>query len=605
MAQYPSHRERKGYVRVEFLENTDDTEKKTSSELAIARVPLIISELLERGYRQRDIAVLVVAKSAAKDVINALVDYNSSLPGYKTPVGFISEDSLLISQAEAVRIIVSVLEKMTEGTDLKPDNDGKDPESNKTMNWNDIRCNFSYYALSHPDLTPAQQLQGFLKEENPESMIFRMLADMQTVALPALVESVTENFVPGNLRRSQAVFIAAFQDLLLEYCEKGPNDLASFLQWWNNKGTGISITSPEGTDAVNVMTIHKAKGLEFKCVILPEADKSLKPSNNGARNEWEWVKPADYLSATGLPPYLPVELTSALKGTPMESLYNRYEDLYLMDKLNAYYVAFTRAVSELYILTGKPGKTQGNKLGSYLHSILGEEENLLSADEESRFYMLPKALMRWNNSRNILTAGELPEVETCETEKDTVSDLHIERTVEEYGVDSSPSILHYVESDDESGVEIHPEAADTDPRSEGNLLHAVMENVKIMSDLRRAVTRLRMRGLISTDKAREYEQFLKDAIIRDGVEKWFTGSWRVLCERSLIFRHSTSRPDRVMISPDGKQAVVIDYKFGAEPSGKSHIKQVRDYMADFSRASGITDIKGYVWYVRLGKIIKV
>ena len=96
------------------------------------------------------------------------------------------------------------------------------------------------------------------------------------------------------------------------------------------------------------MTIHKAKGLEFKCVIMPYANTALTPS--ARKKEWRWVKTAQSFVDEGLPKYLPVETTPQLLGTEHEEEYLKYHDLFIMDNLNAIYVAFTRAVSEYIYL---------------------------------------------------------------------------------------------------------------------------------------------------------------------------------------------------------------------------------------------------------------
>ena len=153
----------------------------------------------------------------------------------------------------------------------------EETETIQTQNWEEIRTNFTFYSLRNSNLSVAEQISGFLNEAAPDDVINNMLAKMQSVALPALIEAITENFVPENLRKSQAVFIAALQDMVLDYCERSSADLASFLNWWDTKGKDKSISSPEGTDAIQIMTIHKAKGLEFKCVIMPYANTALTP----------------------------------------------------------------------------------------------------------------------------------------------------------------------------------------------------------------------------------------------------------------------------------------------------------------------------------------
>lgn len=609
VVQFSSHRGQRGYVEINFLSATAGEDRATGDDKltkeeylrrsALTRIGPLVGSLIERGYAQRDIALLVGTNQLAKDVIASLVAYNASLPEGQRRIEFISEESLLVSSSEAVGIIISVLEKMASGTDARRDN----PDRTEAV-WADIKCDFTFYALRNPQLSPAGQVEGFLQEESPVDSINAMLSGMQTVALPALVEAVTENFVPLEMRRTQAVFIAALQDMVLEYCDRYAADVASFLSWWHSKGVTRSISSPEGTDAVQVMTIHKSKGLEFKCVILPFANSSLIPSP--MKSEWKWVRPAACLASAGLPPYVPVTTTASLKDTDHEEVWTRYFDLYMMDSLNSAYVAFTRAVSELYIFTELPEKKSSRKLGAYLYAICNEADTRLGdvADTEARSYMLPEGSALWNDTRDTVTFGTLPEMESDMADNGTIQQAS--RVIREYGVDSSPAILRYVEGDDDSGATLMPDAADTDPRSEGNLLHAVMSSVKTADDIPRAIIGMKTKGLITAAQASEWQVFLSQAIGIEPVKGWFHPSWRVLNERALLSPRSGSlRPDRIMVSPDGKSAVIIDYKFGAIPTGDAHTRQVSNYVKAFSEASGIRNVTGFVWYVRTGKVMAV
>ena len=167
-------------------------------------------------------------------MISAIVAYNSALPRGERKIDFISEESLLVSSAEATGIIISVLRKMATGLSANPKEE--ETETIQTQNWEEIRTNFTFYSLRNSNLSVAEQISGFLNEAAPDDVINNMLAKMQSVALPALIEAITENFVPENLRKSQAVFIAALQDMVLDYCERSSADLASFLNWWDTKG---------------------------------------------------------------------------------------------------------------------------------------------------------------------------------------------------------------------------------------------------------------------------------------------------------------------------------------------------------------------------------
>lgn len=72
----------------------------------------------------------------------------------------------------------------------------EETETIQTQNWEEIRTNFTFYSLRNSNLSVAEQISGFLNEAAPDDVINNMLAKMQSVALPALIEAITENFVP-------------------------------------------------------------------------------------------------------------------------------------------------------------------------------------------------------------------------------------------------------------------------------------------------------------------------------------------------------------------------------------------------------------------------
>ena len=53
----------------------------------------------------------------------------------------------------------------------------------------------------------------------------------------------------------------------------------------------------------------------------------------------------------------------------------------------------------------------------------------------------------------------------------------------------------------------------------------------------------------------------------------------------------------------GKQAVIVDYKFG-ERDTAAYKKQINRYR-DLLLGMGYTEVTGYLWYVKLGKIEQV
>ena len=99
-----------------------------------------------------------------------------------------------------------------------------------------------------------------------------------------------------------------------------------------------------------------------------------------------------------------------------------------------------------------------------------------------------------------------------------------------------------------------------DGRSFGNLFHDILADVETASDLERAVRKRAVSGEITPEEARKATGMLAAAMASVESYGWFSGEWRVVNERPIIAAGATKRPDRVMISRDGRRAVVVDYK---------------------------------------------
>ena len=83
-----------------------------------------------------------------------------------------------------------------------------------------------------------------------------------------------------NLSSAADAYLFGFMDLVFEFGLKPLPDKMAFLEYWEVKKDKASIPASEGTDAVQLMTIHKSKGLEFPVVIFPFADIKLYDARN-------------------------------------------------------------------------------------------------------------------------------------------------------------------------------------------------------------------------------------------------------------------------------------------------------------------------------------
>lgn len=611
------HEDTEGYVRAYLYDNsrkrksfgTDavDAENDDDAPFDVYDETLkIILDALKRGYRQKDIAVLSRDNKTGIELIERLRAYNNKVdegqPGCK--IDFVSEQSLLVGNAMAVKQVETVLRAIGNGS--RPRLNSEDERAKYGAgSIAELECHILLYGSMHPELTRTECLERFLNGDFDTNPIRDMLESMQTTALPDLVETIVERFITEDLRTRDAVFLSAFADCVLEYCQSHSSDILSFLAWWDRRRATQAISSPEDMDAVNIMTIHKSKGLEFPVVIIPSALKSKYRFGDYTMGaDWQWVA-RDKLFADGVdrdefPPYMPVNINDMLAGTSLGSQLQRQYNLETMDNLNATYVAFTRARSELYIFSTPYAAGEHDKSLSRLIKDFAQSDAL--SDEQ-------KTHLKVTTSDNgtLMEYGTLPERAVIKEEKKGV----VEPLTTYYSNHIADSIKCRMDSLPDVQEDADGETEDRNPRSLGNLCHAIMENVDTFDDIPYQMERARMLGLIGE---REEKLFEENNLVghltidHPQVRRWFGGgASRILTERPLLRSGiGLRRPDRMMEWPDGS-VDIIDYKFGLDADssrGKYH-GQVRNYMKWVAQTGKYTAVRGWLWYVLLDKVEKV
>ncbi len=152
--------------------------------------------------------------------------------------------------------------------------------------------------------------------------------------------------------------LAALLDAASSFVREGSLPLSAFLEWLEQSGTAIEIPSV-CLDGVSVLTVHKAKGLEFDVVILPET--FYQPRGGENRRLIMSYQPGDiepervYWRAYGK--YDPVLAEAEAQRVGR-------------DEMNLLYVALTRARLGLYVLGFRTGKEPGKPTGFWFSQVI-------------------------------------------------------------------------------------------------------------------------------------------------------------------------------------------------------------------------------------------
>ncbi|MDE6855984.1 MAG: hypothetical protein K2J34_05950, partial [Muribaculaceae bacterium] len=284
-----------------------------------------------------------------------------------------------------------------------------------------------------------------------------------------------------------------------------------FLRWWDAKGRFTSIASPEGSDAVSIMTVHKSKGLEFRCVIVPHSEQTLKPSKD-KKKEWLWVEP-DLSEAEDIPaiPWIPVWSHDRLADTPHAKIYGEYLENYLTDNVNNAYVAYTRAVDELYIFTPSPytrKNPETSLIGHFLWRCGAEAQDIIpniNGTDGNVADLIPSPEEITVDEENLTWSFGTPltrqEIEAGRKKKEAGPE---DSVITDYRCSEHlPAIICSDPSSPDTDTlpsdlkeETPEEEESEESRRYGELMHSIMENIIIAADLPRALLKAKSTGHI-------------------------------------------------------------------------------------------------------------
>ncbi len=368
--QEPVKYKGKGFVRIQFLEKWSGRDDDNGEELALRQIPILLEQLQSQGIPLHEIAILVRKNEEGQRIATSLLQYKNS-PQAKEAFRYdvVSNESLRLDAASAVLVLVSSLKFL---------NNPADAIARGEL----VYEYFSRSGSSPPDEVEsrfAQARNGNLRGLLPEEFIAQAHW-LVKLSLVELTETIVRLFRLGEDKREFA-YIQSFQDLVLEFVDQEKNDIASFLEWWEEIKKKKSIQVAAGTPAVRIYTIHGAKGLEFNYVIVPFCSWAM--SHEVPPLIWCKTdeKPFDELGT------LAVRYTSKLEKSLFAEDYHREFTKSYLDNLNLLYVAFTRAETGIIALAPKPtpqkdARIKIGNVGQLLYeSILAAEDLRKNYDE--------------------------------------------------------------------------------------------------------------------------------------------------------------------------------------------------------------------------------
>ena len=545
-----------------------------------------IRELLNRGYKQKDIAILVRSKGVIQDIADKFQGE------FGTDVSIVSDEAFQLDASLAVNVIIAALRLLTH-----PDDKLTEGKLVKLYQQQVIQTDRDNNALFVDE--GERELKSFLPSGYIDKFDFLL-----RLSLVDLVDEIYSLFNLGSLE-GQSAYVCTFYDTLNEYLRDHPADIDDFIEEWEDSLSSNTIQSDE-VDGIRLITIHKSKGLEYDNVLIPFCDWGLEKTVGNTI----WCPGDNKEKPYGELPLIPIDFSKKMIGTVFEDDYKEEHLQNTVDNMNLLYVAFTRAGKNLFITGKKASKTTFTKLQN--GNTATDRSQIIQLVIDNLAIELPGATVDDAGDKDAISFdfGTLLDCEQrVDKEKSTENPFELTPKTHKLKIETFPHPVSFRQSNKShdfiNGEDIDPSDANRYIKV-GNILHQLFSTILTEDDIEPRLKESEQEGVIYNDEvtSRELQNKIANALMNEKVKDWFSSRWKLFNECTILDYDKESgdihehRPDRVMT--DEKEIIVVDFKFG-KPREEYH-EQVQRYMTLLMRM-GYEKVSGYIWYVVRNEIV--
>ena len=514
-----------GRVKVNLIENLTNEDFYNDTSESMRKD---IQEILDNGFKFSDITILCRGNFDIFSYSQKLGNLKVNYKGEETNIKTISDKGLTLELSNTLKAVVEFLRW----------------ESNPKNKPNLIMMMYYLNKLGRIQMADftleMKEILGIETHEETLHFIQEKYAlklkqdNFPRFNLYNFVEYYINEF---SVENKETDFLLNFLEMLFNFTQNAGASTKEFLKYWDEEASAYTIQASENIDAIQIMTIHKAKGLEFPIVFIPMINKN----RDAEFTNWFETSNDSALKSVNIN-----QFSKNLEVYDEEIQYFNLQNSYknFVDRLCLQYVATTRPVEQLYFYIQKANKTSNNlELLEFLQSK--NPENL---DEFDLYEVNPEMLKK--HSRDKTSHFETKDIQNLKNINEKNTSIKI----------ATPSKNYQVRVEK---VRI------------GLFVHELLSQINTAKDIRKVLECYVLDGQITIEESAEIERDLEE-IIENNAE-FFDEKWQVINEKDIMISEngesSVYRPDRILKSPEGY--VIVDFKTGEE--SEKNDRQIAHY----------------------------
>ena len=525
-----------GVVNIDFYDHDENLEL---NDFYKTKTLSNIQSAIRRNYSLSDICIIVRKKKEGKEIGDFLSENN---------IPIISSEVLNLSSSPSVNLIINLLDYS-----INESNSAK-------MRFS--KCLFELKLISKPKedflLDILDKNFNDIKNDLVLKNFSFSLSMLKSKPVYEAIEYIIDCF---NLAKNGNSYVQFLLDFANEYSNKYQTSFLEFLDHYNEKKEKLNIISPKEINAVEIITIHKSKGLEFPVVIYPYANINI----HSDLNPKAWIDFKNQIDFKITNPL--ININKDLENIDKE-LYDSYRRKLEIDNINLLYVVLTRAQNELFIISKKDQDRNGN-----------EKINLFSGI----FISYLKNIGIWDESKNKYLIGSEQEFSD---EKQKVNNIF----QKEFSFNSR--LKRNIITNDKNVKSWLNKFDDT--LEKGNIFHLIMSEIFTEKDIQLVLCKYYELGEITASEKEVIKKTVCEIIRHKDLIKLYSPKYISYNEREIIDVNGKSFiPDRIVFL-DKKNIALIDYKTGTKKN--RHLEQLKIYESKLE-LMGFKTVKKIIIYI--------